>query len=280
MTATAVQRHLLELIGNARVFDLGQALRNGMAQSPNHATFRHCLDRRHGDRVRADGGSAASDLISLGCHVGTHVDALAHVSQDGRLHGGVDAPQAQTGGRFESLGIHELPPFVGRGVLLDVPAHLGADCCPPGYAIGAGELEAIAAAQGTPVRANDAVLVRTGWARRAGDPDAYRGVRSGVPGVDEAGAAWLAARGVSLVGADTLAFEALAPGAGHALLPVHRFLLVEVGINIIEALNLEEVSAAGAFEFLFVLGHLNVFGATGAPARPLAILVEDDPPAR
>jgi kynurenine formamidase len=275
MTAPSAQSRLLELVGDARVFDLGRSLRNGVAQSPNHPTFRHCLDRRHGDRVRADGGSAASDLISLGCHVGTHVDALAHVSQDGMLHGGVDAQQAQTGGRFESLGIHELPPFVGRGVLLDVPARLGADCCPPGYAIGAEELEAIAAAQGTPVRANDAVLVRTGWACHAGDPDAYRGVVSGVPGVDEAGAAWLAARGVSLVGADTLAFEVLAPGAGHALLPVHRLLLVEAGINIIEALNLEELSAAGAFEFLFVLGHLNVFGATGAPARPLAVVAEE-----
>ncbi len=276
MTTTDSQRHLLELIGNARVFDLGRSLRNGMAQSPNHPAFRHCLDRRHGDHVRADGGSAASDLISLGCHVGTHVDALAHVSQDGRLHGGTDARQAQTGGRFETLGIHELPPFVGRGVLLDVPAQLGVDCCPPGYEITVEDIEATAASQGTLIRARDAVLVRSGWGRHAEDPQRYRGVRSGVPGVGTAAAGWLAARRVSLVGADTLACEVLAPGAGHALLPVHRILLVETGINIIEALNLDELSAAGAFEFLFVLAHLNVFGATGAPARPLAIVVESD----
>ena len=276
MTTTDSQRHLLELIGNARVFDLGRSLRNGMAQSPNHPAFRHCLDRRHGDHVRADGGSAASDLISLGCHVGTHVDALAHVSQDGRLHGGTDARQAQTGGRFETLGIHELPPFVGRGVLLDVPAQLGVDCCPPGYESTVEDSEATAASQGTLIRARDAVLVRSGWGRHAEDPQRYRGVRSGVPGVGTAAAGWLAARRVSLVGADTLACEVLAPGAGHALLPVHRILLVETGINIIEALNLDELSAAGAFEFLFVLAHLNVFGATGAPARPLAIVVESD----
>lgn len=274
MSTPDAQRRLLDLIGDARVFDLGRSLRNGIAQSPNHAAFRHCLDRRHGDRVRADGGSAASDLVTLGCHVGTHVDALAHVSQDGRLHGGVDAQQAQTGGRFESLGIHELPPFVGRGVLLDIPAHLGVDCCQPGYEITVGDLEAAAASQGTPIRAGDAVLVRTGWGRHAGDPERYHGVRSGVPGVGTAAAGWLAARCVALVGADTLACEVLAPGAGHALLPVHRILLVESGINIIEALNLDELGAAGAFEFLFVLGHLNVFGATGAPARPLAIVVE------
>ena len=270
------QRRLLELIDGARVFDLGRPLRNGIAQSPNHAAFRHCLDRRHGDRVRADGGSAASDLISLGCHVGTHVDALAHVSQDGLLHGEVDARRAQTGGRFESLGIHELPPFVGRGVLADVPGHLGVDCCPPGYEITVEDIEAAAASQATPIRATDAVLVRTGWGRHAADPERYRGVRSGVPGVGTAAAGWLAARRVSLVGADTLACEVLAPGAGHSLLPVHRILLVEAGINIVEALDLDELSEAGAFEFLFVLGHLNVFGATGAPARPLAIVVGSD----
>ena len=52
-------------------------------------------------------------------------------------------------------------------------------------------------------------------------------------------------------------------------------LLVEAGVNIVEALELEELSRAGCFEFLFVLGHLNVHGATGAPARPLAIAAAD-----
>lgn len=276
MTAAASQQRLLELIGDARVFDLGRPLRNGMAQSPNHPAFRHCLDRRHGDHVRADGGSAASDLISLGCHVGTHVDALAHVSQDGKLYGDVGAREAQSGGRFESLGIHELPPFVGRGVLLDIPAQLGVDCCPPGYEITVEDLEAAADARGTPVGAGDAVLVRTGWGRCVDDPERFRGVRSGVPGIGTAAARWLAERDAALVGADTLACEVLAPGAGHSLLPVHRILLVEAGINILEVLDLEELAAAGVSECLFVLAHLNVFGATGAPARPLAVVVESD----
>ena len=276
MTTSSSQRRLLDLIATARVVDLGQPMRNGMAQSPNHPAFRHCLDRRHGDRVRADGGSAASDLISLGCHVGTHVDALAHVSQSGRLHGGVDALEAQAGGRFEVLGIHELPPFVGRGVFLDVATHLGVDCCAGGYEISVDDLEGTVEAQGTPIRPGDAVLIRTGWGRHATDPDRYLGVRSGVPGVGEAGARWLAAQDASLAGADTTAFEVLAPGAGHALLPVHRVLLVEAGINIIELLQLEELSRTGSCEFLFVLSHLNILGATGAPVRPLAVIVEDD----
>lgn len=262
---------LIEQVAGATVHDLGRPMRNGMVQSPNHPPFRHCLDRRHGDRVRADGGSAAADLITTGCHVGTHVDALAHVSHQGLLFGGVDAGEAQSGGRFEALGIDELAPFAGRGVLLDIPAVLGVDCCDGGHEITVAELEEATERQGTPVRPGDAVLVRSGWGIHFNDVELYQGLSSGVPGVGETGARWLADRGAVLVGADTLAFECLAAGAGHALLPAHRVLLVERGVNIIETMDLEALAAERVHEFLFVLAHLNIVGATGAPARPLAI---------
>ena len=262
---------LLGMLAEACIYDLGRPMRNGMAQSPNHPMFRHCLDRRHGDRVRADGGSAAADLLTTGCHVGTHVDALAHVSHQGLLHGGIDARTAQAGGQFEVLGIHELPPFVGRGVMLDVAGLLEEDACDGGHEISVAELEAAASRQGTPLRPGDAVLVRSGWGAYFDDADRYRGKDTGVPGVGESGAQWLADAGAALVGADTLAFECIPAGSGHALLPAHRILLVEQGVNIIEALDLDGLAAAGVHEFVFVLSHLNIHGATGAPARPLAI---------
>ena len=262
---------LIDLVAQATVYDLGRPMRNGMAQSPNHPPFSHCLDRRHGDRVRADGGSAAADLLTTGCHVGTHVDALAHVSQEGRLYGGVDADEAQSGGGFEVLGIHELPPFVGRGVLLDVPGLLGVEMCDGGYEITVADLEGAAARQQTPVQAGDAVLVRSGWGAHFDDPERYLGVGTGVPGVGTSGAEWLADQGAALVGADTLAFECLPLGQGHGLLPVHRVLLVERGTNIIETMELDGLAAGGVHEFVFVLSHLNIHGATGAPVRPLAL---------
>ena len=193
-TASLAAR-LIDLVSEARVYDLGRPMSNGMAQSPNHPPFRHCLDRRHGDRVRADGGSAAADLITTGCHVGTHVDALAHVSHEGRLHGGADAEEAQSGGRFTALGIHELAPYAGRGVLLDIPGLLGVECCDGGREITVAELEAAAERQQTPVRPGDAVLVRSGWGAHFDDAELYGGARSGVPGVGAAGARWLADRG-------------------------------------------------------------------------------------
>jgi kynurenine formamidase len=261
---------LAALAGGVDVHDLGRCYEAGMPQSPNHPEFRHALVRRHGDAMRADGGSAANDIVVMGTHVGTHIDALCHVSHEGALHGGVDAANAQTGGRFSTLGAETIPPIVGRGLLLDVPAHLGVEVCDPGYEVTAADLQG--ALGDTSVQPGDVLLVRTGWAQRWDDSAAYIGVESGVPGPGEEGAKWLASLQPLAVGADTIAFEHLAPGAGHALLPAHRVLLVEHGVYIIETLDLEGLAAAGVREFLFVLSPLKLVGATGSPARPLAIV--------
>ncbi|MEU5464196.1 cyclase family protein [Streptomyces althioticus] len=257
-----------------RVLDLGRRLYIGMPQSPNHPAYWHTLPRRHGDRTRADGGSAANDMLVMGTHVGTHIDAFAHVSHNGKLFGGADAQEANQNGVYPDHGAHTIAPMVRRGVLLDVPAALGAEVCEPGYEITVADLEATEQRQGTPVGSGDVVLVRSGWGRQfdAPDRDTYIGHDSGVPGIGEAGAQWLAARQVHAAGADTIAFEHLAPGAGHASLPAHRVLLVEAGIYIIETLDLEEIAAQQVHEFTFVLSPLPLFGATGSPVRPLAVV--------
>lgn len=203
------------------------------------------------------------------------MDALAHVSHEGRLHGGATVDEALTGGLYRDHGIHAVAPFAGRGVLLDIPAVLGADVCPAGYEITPEDLEAAEARQGLTVEAGDAVLIRSGWGCHFGDPTAFVGQASGVPGPGERAATWLASRGVSLAGADTIAFEHLAPGAGHALLPAHRVLLVEAGIPIMETMVLDELAAERAYQFGFVVTPLNLVGATGSPIRPLALLGQD-----
>lgn len=254
-----------------RIVDLGRPMFIGMPQSPNHPALWHTLPRRHGDLVRPDGGSAANDLLVTGTHVGTHIDALAHVSHDGKLHGGADAAEAGRGGRFLQHGVHTIAPMVRRGVLLDVPAALGVDSCEPAYEITPADLDRASA--GVDVGEGDVVLVRSGWGQRFDEGvESYTGGLTGVPGVGEAGAQWLADRRVHAVGADTIAFERVAPGSGHSVLPAHRVLLVEAGIYIVEALDLDGLAQAGAAEFTFVLVPMNLVGATGSPVRPLAVL--------
>lgn len=254
------------------IIDLGRQLRIGMPQSPNHPQFWHTHPRRHGDMSRADGSSAANDMLSMGTHVGTHIDAFSHVSHGGKLFGGLDVDEALVAGKYDQLGVHTITPMLRRGVLLDVPAALGVECCEPGYEITVADLDSAAARQGTEIGAGDVVLVRSGWGARFEEGEAYVGRDTGVPGVGEAGAQWLAARAAHAVGADTIAFERLAPRGGHALLPAHRVLLVDNGIYIVEALDLEELAQRGVHEFTFVLVPLNIYGATGSPVRPLAVV--------
>lgn len=263
----------LDLLGApVDLIDLGRTLSVGMPQSPNHPAYWHALPRRHGDTIRPDGGSAANDIITMGTHVGTHIDALSHVSQDGELHGGLPVEEALTGGRYERLGAHTIAPMFTRGVLLDIPATRGLDALPGGYEITRADLEATVARQDTRPAAGDVVLVRSGWGTKFDQGAAYVGAETGVPGVGEDGARWISEHQVRAAGADTIAFECLAPGAGHAVLPAHRVLLVESGIYIIEAMDLEALAAGGYHEFLFVLSPLALYGATGSPVRPLAVV--------
>jgi len=266
----AGDRLLDAVAAGVRLVELGHPHFTGMPCSPNHPGFRMSLIRRHGDVVRPDGGSASNEMIVTGGHVGTHVDALSHVSQDGLLHGGVDASAAQTGGRFSSLGAEHTPALLTRGILLDVAAVHGVDVLPAGYGVGARDLEDAADRAGVRVERGDVVLVRTGWARHFNDADAYLGQRDGVPGVTPDAARWLADRGVATTGSDTTAYEQIRPGAGHSVLPVHRVLLVEAGIPIVEHLNLEPAAAEHLTEFVFLMAPLRIVGGTGSPIRPLA----------
>lgn len=265
---------LLDAVGQGvRIFDLGRPFFSGMPQSPNHPKYTHTLPRRHGDTVRPDGGSAANDLLVMGTHVGTHIDALAHVSHDGLLHGGVDAGEACIAGGYQTHGVHTIAPMVGRGVILDIPRARGLEVCEAAYQVTPTDLDSAVERQNVRIDAGDIVLLRTGWGRRfAEGTEAYLGIATGVPGISEAGAYWLADRGVLAAGADSIAFEWLPAGAGHSVLPAHRVLLVESGIYIIEALDLEELADSGISEFTFILVPLNLVGATGSPVRPLAVV--------
>jgi kynurenine formamidase len=257
---------LLNAARGARVYDLGQPYYVGMPHHPVHPPFLYGLTKKHGDIVTPGGASSAAEAIALGGHVGTHIDGLSHFSCDGRLHGGVTAEDAQSyASGFTHNPIDRVAPIVRRGVLLDMAGQAGVAELAENFTITPDHLDAAARAHKVSVRAGDVVLLRTGWARFWGDAARYiRQVRG--PGPELAGAQWLSARQVFAAGSDTIAFERV-PAAD---MPVHVHLLVEKGIHILEALDLEQLAADGVYEFLFVAAPMKIRGGTGAPVRPLA----------
>jgi len=263
---------IIDAVRNATAIDLGQPYFPGMPHHPAHPPFLFGMTKKHGDFVTEGGVSSAADSLSLGSHVGTHLDALCHFSCAGKMYGGIDVKPIQndTSG-IQRYSIDSIPPILRRGVFLDVAAHLNMEALPVDFAITLDHLESIVKAQKLTIGKGDVVLLRTGWARFWSNAARYISGGSGTvaagPGPELEGARWLSRKGVFAAGSDTVAFERV-PAAE---MPVHVHLLVESGIHIIEALNLEELSRRRLFEFAFVATPLKIRGATGSPIRPLAL---------
>ncbi len=273
---------LLRLVKTGEVFSLGIDFQEGML-TPGAAMKSYSIapHLRHGDDTTIDPGTAAAETIRMSIHVGTHIDALCHIAEkqdaagnpdsDGepRLYKGagatVPASDHVTSAGQQHLSIEKMPPIIMRGLLLDVAAYKGLEMLPPAYQIGADDIRGALERQGSAIGEHTAALVRTGTYRllREGDP-AYRDAQTGL---NLEAAQFLVAQGMTLAGADNMAVEAMPP-MDHS---VHRFNLVHNGITHVENLNLDELAAAGCYEFLLIIAPLKLTGATGSWVNPIAI---------
>ncbi|GAA1248990.1 cyclase family protein [Prauserella halophila] len=175
--------------------------------------------------------------------------------------------------------------IIGRGVLLDVAAHLDtADYDPLAERpITADELRAVASAQDVEIRHGDILCVRTGWlsAYRALD-DSERAAMAEKKGdfssaglsADESTAQLLWDWRIAAVGADNPAVE-VTPG-DPAVGSLHRRLLALLGIPLGELFDFDDVATrlhgAGRSEFLFISVPLALVGGLGSPANAVALL--------
>jgi kynurenine formamidase len=214
------------------------------------------------------------DVAQLWYGMGPQLDGLGHL---GEGHG----PEARfyncnKGGEFAALtgltkmGIHNVPPMVGRGVLIDMAKHKGVETLDAGQGITSDDLKAAAEAQGVEVREGDVVLVHTGWtdAKLESDPQAWV---SGEPGLTNEAVEYLATLNPMAVGADTWGVEAVPPVEGDRVFHGHVTLLADSGIYILETMNTAELARQGVTEFMFVLGQPRVKGAVQAMINPVAL---------
>lgn len=222
------------------------------------------------------GGIAyAEDMMFFsGQHGAPTIDALGHISNNGKLFGGLDAAANESPAGLLALGIEVYPKdkFINRAVLLDVARFKNVEALDAGQEITAEDLQATAKAQGVEIQAGDSVLIRTGFGKYfESDRAKYSGLR---PGPGEAAARWLASKKIFLTGDDQMSYEVV-PQKG-TVFPCHRILIADSGIYLVENLNLEELSKALAeakvYEFALVINPPRLRGATGAPVNAFAII--------
>lgn len=168
------------------------------------------------------------------------------------------------------MGIHNVPPLVGRGVLVDMAEHFGVEAMEAGQGFGSEEITAAAEAQGIELREGDVILFHTGWtdAKLEADPQTWV---SGEPGLSNEGASYLASLNPMAVGADTWGVEAVPPVEGDRVFGGHGILIKDNGIYLLETMNTGRLAEEGVTEFMFVLGQARVKGAVQMMINPVAM---------
>jgi len=209
------------------------------------------------------------DILNCWTGIGTQLDGLGHIGVGDRYYNGNKWDEFATMGGLKKLGADKVPPFVTRGVLLDMAAYYGVDVVKEGTAFNRAEIEGAAKKQGVEIRQGDVVLFHTGWLSLIDkDPKRFGSVE---PGLGREGARYLVSKNIVAVGADTWGLEAIPFEKDAGVFEVHQILLPMNGTYILENINTAELAKDKAWEFMFVLGQNKYQGAVQSMINPVAI---------
>jgi kynurenine formamidase len=210
------------------------------------------------------------EYVSAPSQIGTHMDGLNHLHIGDRAYNGNRLCEIIEEHGTNRLGIETLPQVVTRGLLLDVAAARGVSVLSPGDVITPDDAENALARAGLTVDAGDAVLFHTGWGQQWGvDNAAYS---AGEPGPGRALGDWLVDRRVAMTGCDTWSYGPVPAENPDEPFVVPQTLNARHGVVVLENLRLAEATAAALTEFMFVVSHAKLRGATGAWVAPLAVI--------
>ncbi len=212
------------------------------------------LSREEISRYDERGPAWAWYTLTIGEHVGTHLDAPIHwvTGKDG-------------------ADVASIPPaaLIGPACVIDRTAETEAD---PGYLLTVADLEAWEGEHGR-IPENAWVLLRTGWGSRAQDEAAFLNAQADgprTPGPDVEASRWLAhERPISGFGTETVGIDAGAAGGFDPPFPLHNFLLGAGRCGLTQLANLDRLPITGA---LLVVSPLKLVGGTGSPSRVFALV--------
>ncbi len=257
------------LVRQGRVFDLAHVLDDRVPAFPGRS-FRQFLTTDPMRRVGRNEVNWIVEHVAAPSQIGTHVDGLNHLHVGDRMYNGHRLADVVAEHGTAKLGIETMPQVVTRGLLIDVTAGRGVERLQPGDVITPDDADRALASAGLDVEPGDGVLFHTGWGSLWGvDNEVYAAGEPG-PGIELA--EWLVARRVAITGCDTWSYGPVPAEDPDEPFVVPQTLNTRHGVVVIENLFLTELAAVGVCEFLFVVSHPKLRGATGAWVAPLAIV--------
>jgi kynurenine formamidase len=226
----------------------------------------------------AGGAHYADDHMTCFLQGSTQYDALGHVWYDGQIWNGYDAKTTIGGlSKASVLPIAEKG-VVGRGVLLDMARHRNKEVLDVAETFTHEDLMACAAAQGTEIRKNDVLVIRTGWIAKFYKVSREEFYGNFVePGLTYSPALvnWFHDMEIPNLVTDTIANEVTVDPESGVVLPLHNALMRNLGVTLTEIAWLDDLAndcaADGQWDFLYAAAPLKVVSGTGAPVNPIAI---------
>src|SRR5437660_635936 len=192
--------------------------------------------------------------LTIGEHVGTHLDAPIHwvTGQDGNDVASVKPEQ-----------------LIGPACVIDKTSETEAN---HGYLLTADDLNNWESQNGR-IPEGAWILFRTGWQKRAQDEAAFLNVGENgpeTPGPDVEASRWLAnERNISGFGTETVGIDAGSAGGFEPPFPLHNMLLGAGRLGLTQLANLDKLPITGA---LIVVSPLKLVGGTGSPSRVFAFV--------
>lgn len=282
MMTAASRKRILGRVDASRYYDLSVEYFMGMptwiaAGDPHyqiwmsHTPTGNVIDNLSGQtRDTNERIGYSGDVFAMYSHCGTHIDTLNHWGYAGEIWNHFTARDHLGSRHWTKCGAEKMPPIIARGVLLDVAAMKGVTMLPESYPITPEDLEATVDRQRIGLEQGDVVAIRTGRMTVWDDP--HRFLQNG-PGINVKAAQWLVEEhGAMIVGADqaTVEYMPSTDVPGHYL-PVHLYLIAEMGVPMLEIMWLEELSRDRVYEFAFFGAPLRLRGSTGSPLHPWAM---------
>jgi kynurenine formamidase len=221
-------------------------------------------------------------------HVGTHIDGLGHIGIKDCYYNQTPMGKYVTQNYLKKLGLENIKSFATRGVILDAvrvfreagklkknPACKG-DCLDGGTVITMADVQAALKLYNVTLREGDAVFIHTGWGDLfAQFPAQNATYNASEPGLGKEAGAWLADQKVVLVGADTWAVEVIPSEDQDEAFPVHKHLLADSGIHIMENVRTDLIAAeaqrTGRATFFLSMTVPKAVGLTGTFVNAEAI---------
>jgi kynurenine formamidase len=236
-------------------------------------TTAHVLNRRRSDAgVNGWGENNVNwilEHVEATSQMGTHLDGLNHLQKGERCYNGYGLADIVEAWGTNKLGIETVPQIVTRGILIDVAKLHGVERLEQGYVITVNDVEQVLALEDLRLELGDAVFFHTGWSSLWNKHEQYL---AGEPGPGLELVHYLAEKGVALTGCDTWSYGPVPAENPKQPFIVPQTLNVEYGVFVVENLDTSALARDGISEFMCIVTHAKVRGATGAWVAPLALI--------